>query len=77
MEVAADSHRERDVVDRAFEGTGSVSWYAGHVSASLAIDDLLRSTGVHLRALTMPSFMDNMLYAPRRTPPASASGSGR
>ena len=36
--------------------------YAGHVSASLAMDDLLRSTGVHLRALTMPSFMDNMLY---------------
>jgi len=36
--------------------------YAGHVSASLAMDDLLRSTGVHLRALTMPSFMDNMLW---------------
>ena len=36
--------------------------YAGHVSASLAMDDLLRSTGAHLRALTMPSFMDNMLW---------------
>ncbi len=36
--------------------------YAGHVSASLAMDDLFRSTGVHLRALTMPSFMDNMLW---------------
>jgi uncharacterized protein YbjT (DUF2867 family) len=36
--------------------------YAGHVSASLAMEDLLRSAGVHLRALTMPSFMDNLLW---------------
>lgn len=36
--------------------------YAGHISASLAMDDLLRSTGAHLRALTMPSFMDNLLW---------------
>lgn len=36
--------------------------YAGHVSASLAMEDLIRSTGVHLRALTMPSFMANLLF---------------
>ncbi|XBS71284.1 NAD(P)H-binding protein [Acerihabitans sp. KWT182] len=34
---------------------------AGYVSASLAMDDLIAATGVRLRALTMPSFMDNML----------------
>ncbi|TIS97181.1 NAD(P)H-binding protein [Mesorhizobium sp.] len=34
---------------------------AGHVSASLAMDDLIASTGVSYRALTMPSFMDNIL----------------
>jgi uncharacterized protein YbjT (DUF2867 family) len=31
------------------------------VSASLAMDDLIASTGVNYRALTMPSFMDNVL----------------
>jgi len=31
------------------------------VSASLALDDLIASTGVSYRALTMPSFMDNIL----------------
>jgi uncharacterized protein YbjT (DUF2867 family) len=36
--------------------------YAGHISASWAMDDLLRSTGAHVRALTMPSFMDNFLW---------------
>lgn len=35
--------------------------YGGHISASLAMEDLFRSTGVNFRALTMPSFMDNML----------------
>lgn len=34
---------------------------AGHVTASLAMDDLIAATGVHYRALTMPSFMDNLL----------------
>jgi hypothetical protein len=33
----------------------------GLVSASLAMDDLIASTGVNYRALTMPSFMDNVL----------------
>jgi uncharacterized protein YbjT (DUF2867 family) len=34
---------------------------AGLVSTSLAMDDLIASTGVSYRALTMPSFMDNVL----------------
>jgi uncharacterized protein YbjT (DUF2867 family) len=38
-------------------GTGI---YAGHVSASLAMEDLLRSTGTHLRALANATFMDNV-----------------
>lgn len=33
----------------------------GYVSASLAMDDLIMSTGVNCRVLTMPSFMDNLL----------------
>ncbi|RUU36848.1 NmrA family transcriptional regulator [Mesorhizobium sp. M6A.T.Ca.TU.002.02.2.1] len=39
----------------------AVAGKAGHVSASLAMDDLIASTGVSYRALTMPSFMDNIL----------------
>lgn len=35
--------------------------HAGHVTASLAMDELLAGTGVSYRALTMPSFMDNLL----------------
>lgn len=35
---------------------------AGLVTASLAMDDLIASTGVNYRALTMPSFMDNFLH---------------
>jgi uncharacterized protein YbjT (DUF2867 family) len=34
---------------------------AGYVTASLAMDDLIAGTGVDYRALTMPSFMDNIL----------------
>ncbi|MFF0521100.1 NAD(P)H-binding protein [Actinomadura nitritigenes] len=34
---------------------------AGHVTATLKMDDLIASTGVHFRALTLPTFMDNML----------------
>ena len=35
--------------------------HAGLVTASLAMDDLIASSGVSYRALTMPSFMDNLL----------------
>ncbi len=34
---------------------------AGHVTASLRLDDLIAGTGVNYRALTNPSFMDNVL----------------
>ena len=35
--------------------------HAGLVTASLKMDDLIGSTGVHYRAMTNPSFMDNLL----------------
>lgn len=41
-------------------GRGS-QLYAGHVSASHAMEDLFRSTGAHVRALALPTFMDNIL----------------
>jgi uncharacterized protein YbjT (DUF2867 family) len=41
-------------------GTPAAS-HAGFVTASLAMDDLIAGTGVGYRALTMPSFMDNIL----------------
>lgn len=44
---------------------------AGLVSASLAMDDLIASTGVSYRALTMPSFMDNIL---RQVEPIKSQG---
>jgi uncharacterized protein YbjT (DUF2867 family) len=44
---------------------------AGYVSASLAMDDLIASTGVSYRALTMPSFMDNIL---RQVEPIKSQG---
>ncbi len=34
---------------------------AGLVTASLKMDDLIATTGVHYRAVTNPSFMDNLL----------------
>src|SRR6476619_3079053 len=34
---------------------------AGYVTGSLAMDDLIASTGVAYRALTNPSFMDNLV----------------
>ncbi|WP_202905317.1 NAD(P)H-binding protein [Luteimonas abyssi] len=33
---------------------------AGFVTGSLAMDDLIAASGVHFRALVMPSFMDNI-----------------
>ncbi|ANS75876.1 hypothetical protein AWM70_15830 [Paenibacillus yonginensis] len=60
---AADAivrHRVGQVVAISALGRGQQR-YAGNISASLAMEDLLRSTGVNFRALTMPSFMDNML----------------
>jgi uncharacterized protein YbjT (DUF2867 family) len=44
---------------------------AGLATASLAMDDLIASSGVSYRALTMPSFMDNLL---RQAEPITKSG---
>lgn len=38
-----------------------VAGRAGHVTATLAMDDLIAATGVPYRALTNPSFMHNLL----------------
>src|SRR6266704_215519 len=50
------------VVGVAARGRGT-PWaaHAGLVTASLAMDDLIASTAVSYRALTNPSFMDNLL----------------
>ena len=44
---------------------------AGLVSASLAMDDLIASTGVNYRALTMPTFMDTIAW---QTEPIKTKG---
>jgi uncharacterized protein YbjT (DUF2867 family) len=55
-------HSVRRVVGISALGRGT-TWaaHAGYVTGSLAMDDLIASTGVSYRALTMPSFMDNIL----------------
>lgn len=44
---------------------------AGYVTASLAMDDSIARTGVSFRALTMPSFFENIL---RQVPAIKAAG---
>ncbi|WP_407700576.1 NmrA family NAD(P)-binding protein [Steroidobacter gossypii] len=59
---AISKHGVRRVVSISALGRGTpMAANAGYVTASLAMDDLIASTGVNLRALTMPSFMDNLL----------------
>ena len=116
-EVVPGSHRDADVVDRAFQGADAVFWLkppyphlpavdyshftrpacdairacgvrhvvsvsnlgrgtpfagrAGLVTASLAMDDQLADTGVNLRALALPGFMDNLL---RQVPAIKGQG---
>jgi uncharacterized protein YbjT (DUF2867 family) len=57
---AFTSQKVKRVVGVSALGRG-VAGNAGLASASLAMDDLIASTGVSYRALTMPSFMDNIL----------------
>ena len=55
-------HEVGRVVGISALGRGTAAaHHAGLVTASLAMDDLIAATGVSYRALTMPSFMDNML----------------
>lgn len=58
--AALTSHGVQRVVGVSALGRG-VTRNSGLVSASLAMDDAIASTGVSYRALTMPSFMDNVV----------------
>lgn len=54
-------HGVRRVVGISALGRGTpMAANAGYVTASLAMDDMIVGTGVDFRALTMPSFMDNI-----------------
>ncbi|GAA1701311.1 NAD(P)H-binding protein [Streptomyces yatensis] len=86
---AFTAHGVGHVVGVSALGRGTpVADRAGHVTASLAMDDLIASTGVAYRALACPSFMDNLLRqrasirddgvytdtaAPDRTAPTAAT----
>ncbi|MGH4031710.1 NAD(P)H-binding protein [Actinomycetota bacterium Odt1-20B] len=60
--AAFTAHGVRHVVGVSALGRGTpVADRAGFVTASLAMDDLIASTGVAYRALDNPSFMDNLL----------------
>ena len=56
---AVVAHHVPRVVTVSALGRGT-GLYAGNVSGSLAMDDLFRSTGAHVRAVANPSFFDNV-----------------
>ncbi|KZM71372.1 NAD(P)H-binding protein [Nocardia terpenica] len=57
------THGVGHVVGVSAIGRGTpVADRAGHVTASLAMDDLIASTGVAYRALACATFMDNILW---------------
>lgn len=58
--VAITSKGVKRVVGVSTLGRG-IAKNAGQISAALAMDDLIESTGVSYRALRMPGFMENML----------------
>ncbi|RYG70583.1 NmrA family transcriptional regulator [bacterium] len=60
--AAIARHAVARVVSISALGRGTaVADRAGFVTASLAMDELLANTGAAFRALTLPSFMDNLL----------------
>ncbi|WP_052863062.1 NAD(P)H-binding protein [Streptomyces niger] len=60
---AFTTHGVGHVVGVSALGRGTpMAGRAGHVTASLAMDDLIASTGVAYRALANPTFMDNLLW---------------
>jgi uncharacterized protein YbjT (DUF2867 family) len=63
---ALRAHAVPRVVDVTALGHGT-PWAgrAGHVTASLAMDDLIAGTGAAFRALALPGFMDNLLRQTR------------
>ena len=59
--AAFKRHGVQRVVGISALGRGTaVAGHAGLVTASLAMDDLIADSGVSYRALTLPSFMDNV-----------------
>src|SRR4030095_9435445 len=59
---AIKSQGVKRVVDITALGRGlPIAEHAGYVTASIAMDDLIARRGVSFRALTLPSFMDNLL----------------
>lgn len=61
--AAIKAHAVGRVVSITALGRGTpYASQAGYVTGSLAMDDLLASTGAHLRTLALPSFMDNLLW---------------
>lgn len=60
--AAVKRHAVARMVAVSALGRGTaMAGHAGHVTATLAMDDMLAATGVAYRALTMPSFMDNTM----------------
>ncbi|WP_344118589.1 NAD(P)H-binding protein [Streptomyces blastmyceticus] len=60
---AFTTHGVGHVVGVSALGRGTpVAGRAGHVTASLAMDDLIASTSVAYRALANPTFFDNLLW---------------
>jgi len=60
--AAFKTHGVKRVVGISALGRGTpAAAHAGLVTASLKMDDLIASAGVHYRAVTNPSFMDNLL----------------
>jgi uncharacterized protein YbjT (DUF2867 family) len=60
--AAFKTHGVKRVVGISALGRGTpAAAHAGLVTASFKMDDLIASTGVHYRAVTNPSFMDNLL----------------
>jgi len=60
---AISTHGVKRVVIVTALGRGTpMAEHSGYVKASLAMDDLIGGTGVAMRQLTMPSFMDNILF---------------
>ena len=64
-------HGVERVVGISASAAAPAAEHAGLVTASLEMDDLIASTGVSYRALTMPSFMDNVL---RQAEPIRSQG---
>jgi uncharacterized protein YbjT (DUF2867 family) len=61
--AAVTAHGVRHVVTISALGRGT-RWEktSGFIAATLQVDDMFAATGANMRALTMPGFMDNLLW---------------